>query len=135
MAYRINKINPLDLQARKAIGVGIPFSTDQVFEQNYQTKDAIKNNIINFLLTGKDERFMNPNFGSNIRNLLFESINEASLDAISNTLREELQGNFPQILINNLAINPFEDRNTINIEFKYQLRFTNIADSISINFV
>ena len=67
MAYRINKINPLDLQARKAIGVDIPFSSDQVFEQNYQTKDAIKNNIINFLLTGKDERFMNPNFGSNIR--------------------------------------------------------------------
>lgn len=135
MAYRINKVNPLDLQARKAIGVNLPFSADSVFSQNYQTKDAIKNNIINFMLTGKGERFMNPNFGSNIRNLLFESISEGSLDATSVSLRQELEVLFPQILINSLTIDPFEDRNTINIAFKYQIRHTNIADSVSINFV
>jgi phage baseplate assembly protein W len=135
MAYRINKINPLDLQARKAIGINIPFSVDEVFSQNYQTKDAIKNNIINFMLTGKGERFMNPTFGSNIRNLLFENVNEESLDAIAVSLREELQVYFPQILINELQINPLLDSNSINVQFKYQIRFTNIADSISINFV
>ena len=135
MAYRINKINPLDLQARKAIGINIPFSVDEVFSQNYQTKDAIKNNIINFMLTGKGERFMNPTFGSNIRNLLFENVNEESLDAIAVSLREELQVYFPQILINELQINPLLDSNSINVQFKYQIRFTNIAESISINFV
>ena len=135
MAYRINKINPLDLQARKAVGVNLPFSADEVFSQNYQTKDAIKNNIINLMLTGKGERFMNPNFGSSIRNLLFENVNEESLDAIAVSLREELQVYFPQILINELQINPLLDSNSINVQFKYQIRFTNIADSISINFV
>ena len=135
MAYRINKINPLDLQARKAIGVNIPFSSGDVFSPNYQSKDAIKNNIINFLLTGKDERFMNPNFGSGIRNLLFENINEGALDATSNSLRQELETYFPQIKINELTINPDTDRNAINITFAYQLRFTNIADTVSINFV
>lgn len=135
MAYRINKINPLDLQARKAIGVNIPFSSGDVFSSNYQSKDAIKNNIINFLLTGKGERFMNPNFGSGIRNLLFENINEGALDATSNSLRQELETYFPQIKINELTINPDTDRNAINITFAYQLRFTNIADTVSINFV
>lgn len=135
MAYRINKINPLDLQARKAIGVSIPFSSGDVFNSNYQSKDAIKNNIINFLLTGKGERFMNPNFGSGIRNLLFENINEGALDATSNSLRQELETYFPQIKINELTINPDTDRNAINITFAYQLRFTNIADTVSINFV
>ena len=122
MAYRINKVNPLDLQARKAIGVDIPFSQDGVFTSNYQTKNAIKNNIINFLLTGKDERFMNPTFGSNIRNLLFENINNDSLDATSNSLRQELEVYFPQISVTELTINPQHDRNTINITFAYQLR-------------
>ena len=135
MAYRINKVNPLDLQARKAIGVDIPFSSGDVFSSNYQSKDAIKNNIINFLLTGKGERFMNPNFGSGIRNLLFENINEGALDATSNSLRQELENFFPQIKINELTINPDTDRNAINITFAYQLRFTNIADTVSINFV
>ena len=135
MAYRINKINPLDLQARKAVGVNIPFSSGDVFSSNYQSKDAIKNNIINFLLTGKGERFMNPNFGSGIRNLLFENINEGALDATSNSLRQELETYFPQIKINELTINTDTDRNAINITFAYQLRFTNIADTVSINFV
>ncbi len=135
MAYRINKVNPLDLQARKAIGVSIPFSSGDVFSSNYQSKDAIKNNIINFLLTGKGERFMNPNFGSGIRNLLFQNINEGALDATSNSLRQELENYFPQIKINELTINPDTDRNAINITFAYQLRFTNIADTVSINFV
>ena len=87
------------------------------------------------MLTGKGERFMNPTFGSNIRNLLFENVNEESLDAIAVSLREELQVYFPQILINELQINPLLDSNSINVQFKYQIRFTNIADSISINFV
>lgn len=135
MAYRISKIDPLDLQARKAVGVNIPFSNGNVFSSNYQTKEAVKNNIINFLLTGKSERFMNPNFGSNIRNLLFENINEGALDATSTSLKQELEVYFPQIVVNELTINPQQDRNAVNITFAYQLRFTNIADTVSINFV
>ena len=135
MAYRINNINPIDLQARKAVGINLPFSSDGVFSSNYQTKDAIKNNLINFLLTGKGERFMNPSFGSNIRNLLFENINDSTLDATSNTIKIELEESFPQIVVNELTINPIHDRNTVNITFAYQMKFTNLADTISINFV
>ena len=135
MAYRINNINPIDLQARKAVGVNLPFSSGGVFSSNYQTKDAIKNNLINFLLTGKGERFMNPSFGSNIRNLLFENINDSTLDATSNTIKIELEESFPQIVVNELTINPIHDRNTVNITFAYQMKFTNLADTISINFV
>ena len=36
------KINPLDRQPRKAVGVDLPFSSPSVFNSTYQTKDALK---------------------------------------------------------------------------------------------
>ena len=53
MAFEAKKINPLDLQPRKAIGVSLPFTGLGVFNSTFATKDAIKNNLINFFLTNK----------------------------------------------------------------------------------
>ena len=77
MAFEAKKINPLDRQPRKAIGVSLPFTGLGVFNSTFATKDAIKNNLINFFLTGKGERFLNPTFGTGLRNLLFENINKS----------------------------------------------------------
>ena len=51
MAQRIANKFPLDTQARKAIGVAIPFTNRAVFTSNYTTKDQIKSNLINYLYT------------------------------------------------------------------------------------
>ena len=74
MAFEAKKINPLDRQPRKAIGVSLPFTGLGVFNSTFTTRDAVKNNLINFFLTGKGERFLNPTFGTGLRNLLFENI-------------------------------------------------------------
>ena len=52
MAFDAKKINPIDLKPRVAVGVDIPFSGKAVFNQTFQTVDAIKANLINYLLTG-----------------------------------------------------------------------------------
>lgn len=135
MAYRINKIDPLDLQARKAIGVNLPFSVDEVFSSNYKSKDAIKNNLINYMLTGKKERFMNPTFGSGLRNLLFEQINSQRLDSLAETIAQEISVMFPKIVVQYIKINPDTDRNSIELVMSYQIKYTNIADTVSINFI
>ena len=135
MAYRISKIDPLDLQARKAIGVEIPFSRDGVFASNYQTKDAIKNNLINYMLTGRGERFMNPNFGSGLRSMLFEQINNQKLDTLSDSIAQEISIMFPKVVIQFMNIKPDVDRNTIELSMSYQIKHTNIADTVSINFI
>ena len=84
MAYNRRKIDPLDLQPRKAVGVALPFSGRAVFNSTYQTKDAIRNNLINFFLTGKNERVFNLNFGAGLRNLLFENITKTGLTRLEN---------------------------------------------------
>ena len=78
MAFDVQQINPLDLQPRKAVGVGLPFSSKSVFNSTYATKDAIKSNLINYFLTEKGERFLNPALGAGLRALLFDQMTEES---------------------------------------------------------
>ena len=68
------RVNPLDLQKNIAIGVSLPFNGPGVFNSTYSTKEQTKSNLVNLLLTSAGERIMNPNFGTELRNFLFEGI-------------------------------------------------------------
>ena len=76
------QIFPNDLKPSVGIGVNIPFNKPGVFTSNYQTKDAIKNNLINFFLTNTGERFMNPDFGGGLRDFIFEQISDNNISGL-----------------------------------------------------
>ena len=134
MAFEAKKINPLDLQPRKAIGVSLPFSGLSVFNSTFTTKDAIKNNLINFFLTGKGERFLNPTFGTGLRNLLFENITKQNVDAIDGEVRDSLRNNFPQVVPVNINTVGSPAENTVTFSMRYQIQDTGIEDTVAINF-
>jgi hypothetical protein len=76
MAFNVQQINPLDLQPSVGVGVGLPFSSNQVFNITYTTQEAIKTNLINYFLTGESERFFNPTFGAGIGAVLFNQMQQ-----------------------------------------------------------
>ena len=115
MAIRVTNKSALETSKRVAIGVAIPFNSTDVFKLNYTTVDQMKSNIINFILTNKGERILNPNFGSNLREFLFEGINESTLKALEIKLTNDIQNNFPNVTINSLTLNPLQDDNTIQL--------------------
>lgn len=134
MTYNIININPLDLQPSKGVGIKIPFDGSIGLNITYTTKEATKSNILNFLLTGKRERIMNPNFGAGIREQLFEQITSNNIENIEDVIKFGLNDYFPQVQLNNLTVNSFPDQNIIQIYFSYSIRNTNIQDEIIINF-
>jgi phage baseplate assembly protein W len=134
MAYNVVKINPLDLQPRKAVGVALPFDGRAVFHSTYTSKDATRNNLINFFLTGQNERIFNTRFGSGIRNLLFENITVESIDTTREIILQGLQIYFPQVEVRSLQLIPEYDQNLVTFELKYAVRETNISDELTINF-
>ena len=79
MAQIIANKNPIDLNARKAVGFGFPLNGNAVFKPTYQTRDQIQANLINYLLTNKGERVFNPNFGADLRSLVFKNPTNATL--------------------------------------------------------
>jgi phage baseplate assembly protein W len=133
MAFDVRRIPVLDRQPRKAVGLQIPYSSPSVFISNFQTKDALKTNIVNYLLTGNGERYFNISFGSGIKNLLFEPITDQTGDELEFKLKQELSINFPQISITQLIVEPDSNQNTIRIFFRYQILSTDIVDDVLLN--
>jgi phage baseplate assembly protein W len=134
MAYNIVNISPLDLQPSRGVGIKVPFDGPTGLNITYTTKDAIKSNILNFFLTGKRERMMNPNFGAGIREQLFEQITNNTVENLEDIISFGLNDYFPQVQLTNLNVSAAPDQNLIQIYFSYSIKNTNIQDEITINF-
>lgn len=132
MENRIININPLDLDTTVAIGVSLPFNGRAVFNSTFTTTDQIKSNLINLLLTNTNERVMNPNFGANLRRLLFEQITE--LDIVQGAIEDKIEAYIPEVVLKQVLAIPSQDTNTINIQITYSIKNTGIEDEININF-
>ena len=134
MAYIVR--NNLNGEKRPSIGVGItiPFDGPTGINSSYSTQQAIKSNLLNYLLTDNRERIFNPNFGSGIRGKLFEQLSTSTIDELNNMLVNEIDLYFPNVLISQLSITPIADLNTLQIFFRYSVALTNIEDEIQITF-
>ena len=134
MAFEPRRIDPLDLQPRKAVGVSLPFSGTAVFNSIFQTVDAIKANLVNYLLTGRGERYFRPTFGSGLRNLLFENTSNQTLEEIEILIRQALKNFFPQLTVTDLQLINKIDQNIVEFKLKFSIAGTRIEDEILINF-
>lgn len=134
MAFDAQQIYPQDLDVNQAIGINLPLNGNAVFTSNYQTRDAIKNNLINFFLTNPGERYLNPEFGGGLREFIFEQINNNSIQTLNEDVSLKLQDNFPNVNVDKLEILREDDSNTIIVFLKYSVSNTNIEDTINIQF-
>ena len=134
MAFEIKKIEPIDLQPRKAVGVSLPFSGKAVFNQTFETKQAVKTNLINYFLTSRGERYLNPTFGNRLQNLLFEQLTQDKVTEINELVKNDLELFFPKVEPVQINTIGNADKNTISFSLKYKLRDTDIEDEVVINF-
>ena len=134
MPFSPQQIAPIDFDASVAVGVNLPFSGPAVFISNYQTKDAIKNNLINFFLTNPGERVLNPTFGGGLRAFLFEQITLDNLNFLREDINSKLENYFPNIQIEDLMVSGQEDTNQITVTLKYSVINTNVIDTLEIEF-
>lgn len=134
MAFGARKIFPNDLRPRVAIGFDLPINGEAVFTPNYQTKDAIKNNLINFFLTNPGERPGNPSFGGGLREFIFTQIQTDNLEFLKDDIQTKIDTEFGNI--NVLAINIFEqpNNNRVLVQIKYNVPNTGINDELELSF-
>ena len=134
MAYRIANKFPIDTKAGRAIGVSIPFSAPWVFTSTYQSKDAIRTNLINFLLTNNNERVFRPSFGGNLRTFIFESITPGQTEFIKQRIESDIARYFPTILVKEVEVLGAEDLNTLNVIVSYEVVNFGINDELNLTF-
>lgn len=134
MAFGIKKIFPIDQKPGTAVGIAIPFNAPGVFFSTYTTQDAIRNNLLNFFLTNKTERYLNNQFGANLRAFIFEQITSDNLDGLKQNIQVLIAQYFTNIKIDNLNITQSPDNNEINIQLYYSIVDTGITDQVQISF-
>lgn len=134
MAFEVKKIDPLDLQPRKAVGVKLPFSGNAVFNSTFTTSEAIKTNLINFFLTSRGERYLNVDFGNGLPALLFDQLTEDKVKQIDAQIKADLAYYFPTVTPVEITTNGIPDSNTVQFAMKYKVNDTNIDDEVVLNF-
>ena len=134
MAFGAKKIYPIDTKPGTGVGVAIPFNAPGVFRTTYTTREAIKTNLINFFLTNKNEIYLNPTFGGNLRAFIFQQIDTGNLDSLKEDIQYQIGLYFPSVIIASLNIDSQPDINQINIILKYNIADTGFTDTLEIAF-
>ena len=129
------RVNPLDLQKNIAIGVSLPFNGPGVFKSTYTTKDQIKSNLVNLLLTDTGERIMNPNFGTNLKRFLFEGITDNNLETLKDNILNSILSYISEITVTNITLVPNTDNNLVDLTIEYYLNISQTPDQVTVQFV
>ena len=124
------RINPLDINNNVTIGVAFPLDETNMFTGTPTTKDQVKNNLINLLLTKKGERVNHPNFGVALQNYLFEQ--NINPDNVEEEINQQINIYIPEIFLVSTDIDFIPDEHTLNIKITYQFKLDNTQDAITI---
>ena len=114
------KIDNSARNPNRGLGIKLPFNTHNVFTINYTTKDQVKSNLTNYMLTNKGERPFNPEFGADLRKLLFDQTYDFT--NAKEVLLDNLGLYFPMITVNNLDFTVDPQRNLLNIKLDYSIK-------------
>ena len=132
-------VREIDRNDDKYVGIRFPldYSPEGFFYRTKTVLEQSKANLRNLLLTTPGERVFQPNFGCDLRDLLFEQINNETLGGVDNSIRVALDTWLPYVNINDLVIvqnesNPNEI--TISLEYSTTLQ-PDTLDNITFNLV
>lgn len=96
-----------------------------------QYKDLIAESITRILMTTPGERVGRPEFGCNLRRLLFESTAAISLEDVKNIVTSAINTFEPRVTLQDVQVNAIE--NTIYVQLKFQL-VGNPLDTETLNY-
>ena len=120
-----------DLNPDVRIGLKLPFNKGRsgLFQQSQTTLEQAGSNIKNLLLTAKGERVMQPEFGSRLRELLFEQYTEELDERITEEIQKAISFWLPYITISKVDI--IQDETNLN-RTKVDLDFS-LNSNLSLN--
>ena len=124
MAYKIVEVDTNAEDANVAIGVKFPFNAPGVFAKSFTTFEQASTNIKSLLLTRKGERYEQPNFGTELLNLVFEPNISELKDFVSTTINDAVNFWLPYITITELNIVTGDDDPNLVHNLKISISFT-----------
>lgn len=91
---------------------------------------AVKQSVMNILLTGRGERPFQPEFGGNLRAYLFENFDNVTAAAMRNAIVNSLRNYEPRVRVNNVTIGDMSYRNALNVTIEFTILSPEEATSV-----
>ena len=132
MAFGPVKKYPLDEDSNIGIGISMPFNEAAVLRSTFTTKNAIRNNLINYILTEPGEKVMYPLFGAGVYKFIFEQITTTDIESMEAHIEGAIAQYFPTVQAE-VKITPYNDQNTVFITITYSIPEKGINDTIELN--
>lgn len=98
-------------------------------ELSEEEKD-IKESLIVLLTTSQGERVMRHEYGANLENMLFESINVTTATIIINRLKRAILFHEPRVEVNDIDLTPDLANGMITVTIEYTIITTNTRTNL-----
>ena len=95
-----------------------PLSGDLIGLKN---ENAIARSVRNIILTNPGEKIFDPNFGSNVSNILFETVDDITAVSIQDEIENSLKNYEPRVEIIDVIVDPDYDNNQFDVTISYQI--------------
>jgi phage baseplate assembly protein W len=123
---RVNNYSDLDLKFRLN-----PNTKDFVLKKDVE---AVKQSVINILLTQRGERPFNPYIGGDLYAYLFENFDDITKAAIENTITNTLRNFEPRVQVVSVDVSDLSYRNALNISLEIRILSPEVVTT-SVEFV
>lgn len=118
---------------QRKVGISIPFNSTNVFTSTTSTKEQVKSNLFNFVLTQKGERLYDPEFGTNLRKKLYEPI--IDIENFKEELLQDITNRFRSVLDNlDLEIDVDKNYSLVGIYITYVVKIDGSTDAVALTF-
>ena len=139
MSRTIYQYQPINETPDQAIGISLPFNKSSarrlvsgnyasgsigagsVFNSTFTTEEQVISNLKNLLLTRKGERLMQPNFGTNIQDSLFQPNTRLLVEELKSSITDDITFWLPYIEIIDIDVIRSTDNNAINIQLQFRV--------------
>jgi len=119
----------------QTFGITLPIThgPQGYFNQSYSVAEQVKSNI-NFLLrTKKGERRMNPEFGSGLWSVLFESYTDDISQIVESTIRSDIKRWMSYVNIQNIEVitndTEYKDKYRVGVKVTFTVPSVGITQS------
>ena len=99
--------------------ISIIFNNNSIFNNNYDTKNQIENNLTYFILTNPGESIGKPSYGFGLLGYLFEQIPEQE---IKDNLESKLNDQFSDVEFNSINVQRYNSYLYISVSYKYKTK-------------
>ena len=95
-----------------------PLSGDLIALKN---ENAIARAVRNIVLTTPGEKFFDPDFGSNVSEILFENVDDITAVSIEDEIKSSLKNYEPRVELINVTVDPNFDANQFDVRITYRI--------------